>query len=90
MKEVFNLSIYYITGFQFDWCIWPPSQYINFTWVPQAYRVLYVNVVTVIWDIFLSKIKHYVSSALNFVFITKCKLTYLTLFGLICGLTVRS
>ena len=48
--------------FQFDWCIWPPSQYINFRWVPQAYRVLYVNVVTVIWDIFLSYIKHYVNT----------------------------
>jgi len=43
----------------FDWCIWPPTQFINFTIIPQPFRVLYVNVVTVIWDVFLSYIKHY-------------------------------
>jgi len=43
----------------FDWCIWPPTQYINFALIPPAFRVLYVNVVTVIWDVFLSYIKHY-------------------------------
>jgi len=42
----------------FDWIIWPPSQYINFKYVPAAARVLYVNVITVVWDIFLSYIKH--------------------------------
>ena len=47
--------------FQFDWIIWPPSQYINFKYVPAAARVLYVNVITVVWDIFLSYIKHNVS-----------------------------
>jgi len=43
----------------FDWCIWPPSQYINFKYIPQSFRVFYVNVVTIIWDIFLSYIKHF-------------------------------
>uniref|UniRef100_A0A6A7G3A5 Mpv17-like protein 2 n=2 Tax=Hirondellea gigas TaxID=1518452 RepID=A0A6A7G3A5_9CRUS len=43
----------------FDWCLWPPSQAINFMWVPSQYRVLYVNAVTVIWDVFLSYTKHY-------------------------------
>jgi len=47
------------TVYLFDWCIWPPTQYINFALVPPAFRVLYVNVVTVIWDVFLSYIKHY-------------------------------
>jgi len=46
------------TIYLFDWLIWPPSQFINFSLVPGQYRVLYVNVVTVIWDIFLSFIKH--------------------------------
>jgi len=42
----------------FDWIIWPPSQFINFKYVPPEARVLYVNVITVLWDIFLSYIKH--------------------------------
>ncbi|XP_037088653.1 mpv17-like protein 2 [Pollicipes pollicipes] len=42
----------------FDWAIWPPTQWINFRYVPEPYRVLYVNVVTVVWDVFLSYIKH--------------------------------
>jgi len=42
----------------FDWIIWPPSQFINFKYVPASVRVLYVNVITVVWDIFLSYIKH--------------------------------
>ncbi|KAL7640809.1 UNVERIFIED_CONTAM: hypothetical protein RMT77_009094 [Armadillidium vulgare] len=43
----------------FDWCIWPPTQAINFYYVPTQYRVLYVNMITIIWDIFLSYMKHY-------------------------------
>lgn len=46
------------TIYLFDWVIWPPSQAINFLLVPAPYRVLYVNCVTVIWDIFLSYMKH--------------------------------
>lgn len=42
----------------FDWIIWPPTQYINFKYIPQSARVLYVNIITVLWDIFLSYIKH--------------------------------
>jgi len=46
------------TIYLFDWCIWPPTQAINFAFVPAPYRVLYVNGVTVLWDVFLSYIKH--------------------------------
>ncbi|KAG7154318.1 mpv17-like protein 2 [Homarus americanus] len=46
------------TVYAFDWFIWPPSQAINFYFVPTQYRVLYINGVTVVWDIFLSHMKH--------------------------------
>jgi len=46
------------TIYLFDWVIWPPSQAINFLLIPAPYRVLYVNGVTVLWDIFLSYMKH--------------------------------
>lgn len=46
------------TIYLFDWVIWPPTQAINFALVPAQYRVLYVNAVTVVWDIFLSYTKH--------------------------------
>ncbi|XP_023325668.1 mpv17-like protein 2 [Eurytemora carolleeae] len=46
------------TIYLFDWLIWPPTQFINFSYVPPQYRVLYVNMVTVVWDVFLSYIKH--------------------------------
>jgi len=44
--------------YAFDWLLWPPSQAINFMFVPAEYRVLYVNAVTVLWDVFLSYMKH--------------------------------
>lgn len=46
------------TIYLFDWFIWPPTQAVNFAIVPSQYRVLYVNGVTVLWDVFLSYIKH--------------------------------
>ena len=51
--------------FQFDWIIWPPTQYLNFRYIPQSFRVLYVNTVTVVWDVFLSYIKHHVRSRIT-------------------------
>lgn len=46
------------TIYLFDWVIWPPSQAINFLFIPAPFRVLYVNCVTVLWDVFLSYMKH--------------------------------
>ncbi|XP_059472461.1 mpv17-like protein 2 isoform X2 [Neocloeon triangulifer] len=49
----------FVTVYAFDWLFWPPSQYVNFHYVPGKYRVLYVNGATVVWDVFLSYMKHY-------------------------------
>lgn len=44
--------------FKVDWIVWPGAQSINFYFVSIHYRVLYVNVVTMVYNIFLSYIKH--------------------------------
>ena len=49
-----------------DWLVWPPSQLINFLFVPNVYRVLYVSTITVAWNVFMSYAKHYVSFSHRF------------------------
>lgn len=44
--------------FQTDWSVWPVAQFINFYFLPPHYRVMYVNVVTTLYNVFLSHIKH--------------------------------
>uniref|UniRef100_A0A915KV82 Mpv17-like protein 2 n=1 Tax=Romanomermis culicivorax TaxID=13658 RepID=A0A915KV82_ROMCU len=41
-----------------DWCIWPPTQAINFYFLSPKFRAIYVYFVDIIWYTFNSYIKH--------------------------------
>ncbi|KAL7299151.1 hypothetical protein TKK_0007750 [Trichogramma kaykai] len=41
-----------------DCMFWPPTQFINFLFVPIQYRVIYINLMTMIYDVFLSYMKY--------------------------------
>lgn len=48
----------FITVFLVDLCVWPPTQFINFYYIPSKYRVVYINFITMLYDVFLSYVKH--------------------------------
>ncbi|GAB1601567.1 mpv17 2 [Argonauta hians] len=48
----------FLTIYKMDWMIWPPSQFVNFYFLPTQYRVLYVSCITLGWNTLLSYIKH--------------------------------
>lgn len=48
----------FLTVYLADWCVWPPAQFINFFFLPTNLRVVYVMFVTLIWNTFLSWMKH--------------------------------
>lgn len=41
-----------------DWSLWPAAQTLNFFLVPEHLRVTYVNIVTLVWTVYLSYMKH--------------------------------
>ena len=38
--------------------VWPLANFINFKWIPSGYRVLYVNVIGMGWNTYLSCASH--------------------------------
>ncbi|KAG5667879.1 hypothetical protein PVAND_015845 [Polypedilum vanderplanki] len=41
-----------------DWLVWPATQFINFYFVPLKYRVLYINMITMFYNVFLCYVKN--------------------------------
>ncbi|KAL0892076.1 hypothetical protein ABMA27_015290 [Loxostege sticticalis] len=54
--EISQKFKYVYTG---DCLYWPPIQFVNFYYLPTQYRVFYINAATMIFNIFLSYMKHY-------------------------------
>lgn len=48
-----------------DWMVWPFAQFINFYYLHPKYRVIYVNFVTMLYNVFLSYVKHTDSDSLK-------------------------
>lgn len=47
-----------VSFFLAEWVVWPPAQIINFYWLPNKYRVLYDNTISLGYDVYTSKVKH--------------------------------
>lgn len=41
-----------------EWVIWPPAQFINFYYLPNKFRVLYDNTISLMYDTYTSHVKH--------------------------------
>lgn len=39
-----------------NWKIWPAAQIINFWFIPKQFQVLWVNIVGLFWNVYLSYI----------------------------------
>ncbi|KAG4073952.1 hypothetical protein HA402_014157 [Bradysia odoriphaga] len=53
-----ELKSKFLTIYRADWAVWPITQFINFYYLHPKYRVIYVNFVTMLYNVFLSYVKH--------------------------------
>lgn len=53
-----ELKSKFLTVYITDWLVWPFAQFLNFHYLDQRYRVIYVNGVTMFYNVFLSYVKH--------------------------------
>ena len=49
-----------------EWVIWPPAQFVNFYFLPTRFRVLYDNIISLVYDTYTSHIKYQVKIVDNF------------------------
>jgi len=48
----------YLTALKFNYMIWPAAQIFNFTFVPLQHRVLFANMISLLWSTILSYLQH--------------------------------
>jgi len=49
-----------------EWVIWPPAQFFNFAFLPTRFRVLYDNLISLVYDTYTSHVKHQVEIVEDF------------------------
>jgi len=49
-----------------EWVIWPPAQFVNFYFLPTKFRVLYDNIISLVYDTYTSHIKYQAPIVENF------------------------
>lgn len=45
-----------LQGIRANWMLWPIIQYLNFTYIPPAYNILFANFVSYFWTVYLSRL----------------------------------
>eukprot|EP00761_Pharyngomonas_kirbyi_P004954 gb/GECH01004959.1/.p1 GENE.gb/GECH01004959.1/~~gb/GECH01004959.1/.p1 ORF type:complete len:250 (+),score=54.66 gb/GECH01004959.1/:1-750(+) len=55
---VSQLSVSFLPTMIMDWQVWPAANLVNFALIPQQHRVLYSNVVSLVWNAYLSSMAH--------------------------------
>lgn len=61
-----ELKSKFLTVYVADWMIWPFAQFINFYYLQPKYRVIYVNFITMAYNVFLSYVKHTDAESLKY------------------------
>ncbi|ODV90430.1 hypothetical protein CANCADRAFT_13977, partial [Tortispora caseinolytica NRRL Y-17796] len=49
-----HLKHHYVSTLLTNWTVWPVVQFVNYTFIPLARRLLFVNVFSLFWNVFLA------------------------------------